>query len=221
MADMPWRTLRVLAQREIRRNVELTVEGRERVPDRGPVLLAARHFHHLYDGACLLATLDRPAHIIVGLDWIQSTPLRVTLTGLCRAAKWPVIYRSGSPNAPPDQDIRAALRTATKETLALLENGRIVIVFPEAYPNIDPGFTPKLDDETFLPFASGVVRLATLAAMHGMSTPIVPVGFEYAPGDRWHVTMRFGTPRFVRGRDDEQAVLSRLEQDVRILSCPV
>jgi hypothetical protein len=59
---------------------EFTVEGLEHVPASGPVLIVARHFHHLYDGCILL------------------------------------------------------------------------IIFPEAYLNIDPVYTPKSGQESFLPF---------------------------------------------------------------------
>jgi putative membrane protein len=218
MADMPWRSLRALAKGGLRRRTELTVEGLDCVPERGPVLLAARHVHHLWDGAALIATLPRPAHIIVGLDWIGSAPLRATLPPLCRAAGWPVVYRPSSPTAPPDNVVRAALLSATKDVLNLLGRGRIVIVFPEAYPNIDPEYTPKPDRDAFLPFEPGVVRLAGLAARRGLSVPIVPVGFAYREAEGWQITMRFGAPRYVRSRLDEATILPLLEADVRALS---
>lgn len=215
---MPWQSLRTIAKGGLRRRTELTVEGLDCVPERGPVLLAARHFHHLWDGAALIATLPRPAHIIVGLDWIESAPLRATLPRLCRAAGWPVVYRPNSPTAPPEGEVQAAMLSATKDVLELLDRGRIVIVFPEAYPNIDPEYTPKPDRGTFLPFEPGIVRLAGMASRRGQPAPIVPVGFTYMEAERWQISMRFGTPRYVRSRSDEAPVLAQLETDVRALS---
>jgi putative membrane protein len=107
---------------------------------------------------------------------------------------------------------------ATRDVLALLGEGRIVIVFPEAYPNIDPGYTPKADRATFLPFEAGVTRLAGMAFRRGLTVPIVPVGFAYTEGDRWGISMRFGPPRYVKSRSDEAVVLAELEADVQELS---
>ena len=42
-----------------RPKVKLTVEGLEHVPGSGPVLIAARHFHHLYDGCVLMKAVPR------------------------------------------------------------------------------------------------------------------------------------------------------------------
>ena len=218
MADMPWRTLRAISRQGLRRRVALEVEGLDHLPRRGPVLLAARHFHHLWDGAALLATIPRPAHVIVGLDWIESAPVRATLPRLCRAAGWPVVYRPNAPHPPPQPEILTAMLRATRDVMALLSDGRIVIVFPEAYPNIDPGYTPKADRATFLPFEAGVVRFAGMARRRGLNVPIVPVGFAYFERERWNITMRFGPPRYVASRSDERVVLTQLVEDVQELS---
>ena len=55
-----------------RRKVKLEVEGLENVPRSGPVLIVARHFHHLYDGCVLMKTVPRRLHIFVALDWVQT-----------------------------------------------------------------------------------------------------------------------------------------------------
>jgi len=97
----------------------------------------------------------------------------------------------------------------------------MLLVFPEGYPNIDPGFTPKRDETEFLPFQRGYIRLVTLAAQKGMQVPIVPAGLSYQRGERWRVHLRFGTPMFIeKGHSQEEAAAQAVEAQVRQLSEP-
>ena len=57
---------RLLVQR-----IDLRVEGVEHIPASGPVVIAARHFHHLWDGCALIAASPRPLHVVVALDWLH------------------------------------------------------------------------------------------------------------------------------------------------------
>ena len=59
-----------------RRKVRLVVEGLENVPCTGPVLIAARHFHHLYDGCVMMKAIPRRLHFFVALDWVRKRWLR-------------------------------------------------------------------------------------------------------------------------------------------------
>ena len=215
MTDLAWRSLRRGSILLVRRKLDLGTEGLERIPQSGPVLIAARHYHHLYDGACLLATLPRPAHILVGLDWIESPILGKLLPRLCRAARWPVVDRARA------GDVRGRLprlRRAVAESLGLLAEGRIVIVFPEAYPNVDPGYTPKQSLDEFLPFEPGVVHLARMSHARGLSVPIVPIGFQYTPAERLRVQLRFGNARHAADGPADSRLLADLEAEVRSLS---
>jgi putative membrane protein len=220
MADMAWRSMRAASRVLVKRKLDLRVEGAAHLPPRGPVIIAARHFHHLYDGCAMLATVPRPVHILVGLDWVDSRPGRIVMEKACAAASWPVVLRRT--DATPVDDLQAAraLRRALNESLALLQAGHVLLVFPEAYPNIDPGFTPKHDESAFLPFQPGIVRLALLAAQRGMHVPIVPAGFSYQRGNRWDVTLRFGEPLTIEHRSQEAAILDEIETRVRSLSAP-
>jgi putative membrane protein len=144
----------------VRRRLALTVEGIERVPSRGPVVIAARHYHHVYDGCLLIGVLDRPIHVVAGLDWVERRPLRRGLEALCAVTQWPVILRTDRWNEPsPDQlaEARRYLRRATEETVGLLRGGGLVVLFPEGYPNVDPNPTPKQGPDHFLPFHHGFV----------------------------------------------------------------
>jgi putative membrane protein len=98
----------------------------------------------------------------------------------------------------------------------------MLVVFPEAYPNIDPAYTPKSDDE-FLPFRPGFVRLVERAQRDGVTrVPIVPVGFAYAPADRnrWHVLMRVGVPIWLNDASDRSQIAQLVEDQARYLSMP-
>lgn len=218
MADMAWRSLRAASRAIVRRGLDLRVEGAELVPRHGPAIIAARHFHHLYDGCAILAVTPRPVHILVALDWVPSRLGRIAMEGACNAASWPVVLRPGGPAAVDAHQAARAFRQAADASLALLSAGRLLLVFPEGYPTIDPGYTPKTDEAMFLPFEPGVVRLATLAAKRGLSVPIVPVGFAYRRGDRWQATLRFGEPLTLERRDQERSILCELETRVRELS---
>ncbi len=220
MSDMPWRSLRAASKLVVRHRLDLQVEGIDLLPPSGPAIVAARHFHHLYDGCALLATIPRPLHILVALDWVQSRPGRLVMERTCRAAAWPVVFRRDAAATVDEADAVRALRRALGETLDLLENGKVVVIFPEGYPNIDPGYTPKGNESAFLPFQPGFVRLATLAARRGLSVPIVPTGFSYRHERRWQATLRFGEPLVVEHRSREEAILREVECRVRCLSAP-
>jgi len=214
---MPWRFLRTAARMTVKRNVHLQVEGIDHVPRTGPVLIAARHFHHLYDGCALIATLPRPAHILVGLDWVANRPGRAAMEALCRSARWPVVMRPGGAQGIGMAEAGLAFRRATRDSLQLFRDGRILLVFPEGYPNIDPGPTPKPDETSFLPFQQGYLRLVGLASRQGIPVPVVPAGFAYTKDDRWNVVLRFGAP-LLPGSLPAEDFNRELEQRVRDLS---
>jgi len=221
---MAWRSLRVAGTTVTRRALDLRVEGAAHLPASGPAIVASRHFHHLYDGCVFMATVPRPLHILVGLDWVRNAAGKQAMARLCRAARWPAVLRRDGETPVDDLAAARALRQAFRDSLDVLRQGHVLLVFPEGYPNIDPGYTPKAGEDAFLPFQPGVVRLASLAAAQGMSVPIVPAGFAYEriPGgskrERWRVTLRFGEPLAVASRGDEGRALRELEARVRALS---
>lgn len=217
MPDMPWRAMS-LASRLIMRRADLTVEGAEYLPAQGPAVIAARHYHHLYDGPALIVAIPRRLHLIVALDWISRKPLRGVMQRLCQALAWPTILRTPS-GTTPCPEAQRALRRATKESVQLLRSGEVVVIFPEGYPNIDPGYTPKTGDD-FLPFQAGAIRLAALAATANLPVPVVPAGFAYQPGARPAIALRFGPPLDISPGCDLEAALCRLEAEVKRLSVP-
>jgi 1-acyl-sn-glycerol-3-phosphate acyltransferase len=222
LADSAIRTVCQLAVRRI----ELRVEGLEHLPATGPAMLAARHFHHFYDGSALIAVVPRPLRILVTLDWLENAIGLRLMRGACQMVHWPIVVRSNSQvlRGGTTRDLAAAaarrqLLAATRESVGLLRGGQLLLTFPEGYPNIDPGFTPKADADAFLPFESGFLRIVALAEQDGITrVPIVPVGLEYQRSERWIVTMRFGQP-VTRSPDvDSRTQVAAIEEQVQRLS---
>jgi 1-acyl-sn-glycerol-3-phosphate acyltransferase len=190
------------------------VEGLRNVPEHGGVLLVARHYHHLLDGAVLIRHLARPVHVVVGLDWTANAVQRRVMETACAWAEWPVILRPRTSGGPETaRYLRAGLRHAAE----LLKAGRVVAMFPEGYPLVDPtpaGGTPRDRDAAgMLPFAAGFRTIAALARRSRVV--IVPVGFAYArDGARWRIVARFGEALAAT------ATVAEAEAAVRALSAP-
>jgi 1-acyl-sn-glycerol-3-phosphate acyltransferase len=212
--------------RLIAHRIEITVDGLQHLPPEGPAILAARHFHHLYDGCALIAVVPRPVHIVVTLDWMHNKVGKPLLEAACRAAGWPIVPRTGgqrllNATTGPGTSMRARqqLLSATRECVELLNAGQFLLVFPEGYPNIDPGYTPKLNDEAWLPFQPGFVRIALIAEREArIRVPIIPVGLQYERGERWQVAVRIGEPLKLDRDADAARQVRVIENQVRQLS---
>ena len=72
-----------------------------------------------------------------------------------------------------------ALREAMRQSIQILRDGKVLLVFPEGYPTIDPHPTPKTHDDEILPFQPGFVRIAREAQDSGIPLCTIPLGFHY------------------------------------------
>ena len=206
------------------------LEGLEHIPQDGPVLLVARHYHDLYDGCILLASLPRRLHILIALDWIQGPRTRALMELACKLVEWPIVLRgerlqenkTHPPSAYQAQEQRQYLRQATRLTTRLLRQGEMLTIFPEAYPVIDPHPSPRTPEQDFLPFRPGFAEMVELAERDKQTqVAIIPVGFDYAlRGRRWRVTVRFGKALALRDFSDTQHFAHAVEQQVHQLSFP-
>jgi 1-acyl-sn-glycerol-3-phosphate acyltransferase len=204
---------RLAARLLVERALELHVAGLDHVPATGPVILVARHYHHLYDAAAILACVPREVHVLIALDWLGSGPRLHVMRWLAAAARWPGVWRPG-----PAWRLN---RSGYRLSLRLLREGRVLLVFPEGYPAIDPEGSHLADPEGFLPFDAGFLVLAERA---GVPVPIVPVGLSYAPRQvgGWTVWLHFGRP-IQRGAAEpgpRGPGLTAVEAEVRRLSAP-
>jgi 1-acyl-sn-glycerol-3-phosphate acyltransferase len=190
------------------------VEGLENIPATGPVMLVARHFHHLLDGAVIVRYVPRPVHIVVGLDWTANASERAWMERACRAVHWPIVLRPatlGERAGYARHEFTRYMRAALRDTTALLRAGRVVLTFPEGYPNVDPAFTRKANDDAFLPFAPGYQRMIALAERDAaVRVAVVPVGFHYTRGKRWSIAARFGEARFNATNEDIETTVKAL-----------
>ena len=212
--------------------VEMAATGLEYIPTDGPVLLVARHYHHLFDGVVLLVSIPRPVHILVTLDWAKNSYARRLITLATTMARWPVVRRNDalktcvnrevarqggrSAQPPPSNAINEA-RSAIP--LGLLAEGRVLVVFPEGYPNIDPHYTPKTRPEEFLPFKAGFATIAAAAEKRlGAKVPMVPSGFRYTKNNRWIARLNIGEAVYLEDFVSRPLLVSYMEQRVAELS---
>jgi putative membrane protein len=204
---------RQVARALVERNVDLQVTGLESVPHTGPAILVARHYHHLYDAAAILATVPREVHMLIAADWLGDGWRLALMRRLAAAARWPMVWRHG-----PAWRVN---REGYKASLELLEEGRVLLVFPEGYPVVDPRPSSRSEVHAFLPFDPGFLVLAERARCE---VPLVPIGLAYARRDAgaWSVWLRFGAPHRHRharvGGAERRAALAQLESAVRELS---
>lgn len=216
-------------------NTSVQIVGMENLPRSGPVIIAARHFHHLYDGCVLLANVPRPVRILSALDWTASGLSRRVMERACALAGWPVILRTECLGERPGS-VQSAysideagryLHRAIRSSVRLLRGGGALVVFPEAYPNVDPHpmNTPKSGAGDFLPFRPGCARLAQLAEKDGHThVAIVPAGLMYARSRRkghWQITLRLDPALWLRDFADSTHLMRAVEEGVQMLSCSV
>ncbi|MGD9858369.1 MAG: lysophospholipid acyltransferase family protein, partial [Planctomycetaceae bacterium] len=167
-----------LGSRIALRSVDVTIEGAANVPERGPAIIAARHYHHLYDGCALLQAVPRQVHVVAGLDWLEPGLAETMMRRACEAARWPIVTRPEK-GADIDRERFAESRRAYADIMALLRDDRIVLIFPEGYPAIDPHPSPRPAGEAMLPFQRGFAQIAMASTRSGMTVPVVPAGLAY------------------------------------------
>jgi uncharacterized membrane protein/1-acyl-sn-glycerol-3-phosphate acyltransferase len=223
-------TVQIASRLLVRRNALLTVEGREWIPESGPVLIVARHYHHLYDGCALLSVLPRRLHLLIAPDWIRQRWLRSLMELGCELLEWPIVLRAErlAPSAQMGQsaytsvEAQRKLRHAVTTSLRLLQSGEALVIFPEAYPAIDPAPTPRKSEDVFLPFRPGFARLVEMAERNG-SDPIaiIPAGLDYTRAGRWHITLCFGQPIFRQDFENTDQLIKAVEERVHVLSAPL
>jgi len=211
--------------------VNMAVTGLENIPADGPVLLVARHYHHLFDGVVLLASMPRPIHIMVSLDWVKHGYARRLMTRATTLARWPVVLRREALQSRVNRDrtwrgkiftaaaIRRSQPRALDDSVALLAQGGVLVIFPEGYPNIDPHYTPKTRPAECLPFKAGFATIAAAAEKRlGVRVPIVPGGFLYTKDDRWTARLNIGPAVYLEDFVSRQLLVRHMERRVAELS---
>jgi len=223
------RALRVVWESLGGDRVTCSATGLEHIPPSGPAVLAMRHHHHLFDGVSLFRLMPRTFHALVTLDWVRTPRERWGMTLLTRWSRWPLVLRAdavrraneaGNFMFRPD-DVSRYGRAAIRLALDVLAEGRILVVFPEGYPNVDPNFTPKTGLDDFLRFHDGFAILAAQAERRlGLPVPIIPAGVTHEPGPPWHSRIHFGAPLRCEDFESRADLVREVERRVIQLSSP-
>ncbi|MFN8522133.1 MAG: 1-acyl-sn-glycerol-3-phosphate acyltransferase [Chloroflexota bacterium] len=199
------------------------MRGTECVPVTGPVVLAARHYHHLLDAAAIIAITRRPVHCLVAVDWVHSRAERWLFEMACRAARWPMVLRrdalrhSQARFGPGDR--RRYARNALRLAASILADGGILLVFPEGHPVIDPEEAAPRDATALRPFRSGIERMVAGAHRLGAGrVSVVPVGIDYQRDGMWKIDMRIGAPHTLEDHPAHGELTAALRRDVAALS---
>lgn len=229
LSQVIWLVLRFCTLVFARNRVKISAEGLEHIPRSGPVLIAARHFHYIYDGYILVRVVPRRLHTVIALDWLQIQGLRLLIELACSLADWPVVLRGSEMQRHTENgrwvyqpiENRRYLRQVMQAAARLLRAGEVLVIFPEGHPNIDPHPTPKQDLEEFLPFQPGFVKMAELAERDGLTrVAIVPAGLAYTSKRKkaWLARVRFGTPLYLDDFASPDEALHVVEERVQALS---
>jgi putative membrane protein len=201
---------------------DISVAGIDHVPRAGPVVLAVRHYHHLLDGLGLLAHTGRPLHVMIGLDWVRTPTTRWLMEGLARACAWPVTLRTDAGTvlaAYAVDEIRPYQQRAYRQCVDLLGRQRVVVIFPESYPVIDPHVVRRPRRELLAPFKAGFARAAVAAARrHGRPVNVVPVGIRADADNAARMGFRYGEPRLVTAATDVDGLVAAVRADICQLS---
>jgi len=200
--------------------------GMGNVPAQGPALIVARHYHHLYDGLALFAAMPRQFHIVVAIDWVKNRRVQWFMQTVNWIARWPTLLRADavarcnySTGLFSRADVARYRRSALGDAAELLVQNRVVVIFPEGYPNIDPNYTPKRNLDEFLPFKPGFLEILGAAEKKtNRAIPIIPAGLRYRPGACWEAFLKLGEPVCREHFSDPVQLLRLLEERVRELS---
>jgi len=88
------KSMRLIARAVAFGRLETISSGIGNLPATGPAIIVVRHYHHLYDGLALFASLPRQFHILVTLDWVRNPAMQSLMTQLTGLARWPVVLRA-------------------------------------------------------------------------------------------------------------------------------
>jgi 1-acyl-sn-glycerol-3-phosphate acyltransferase len=198
-----YRVLRGPLRQALSRWFDLRVDGLEHLPASGPYLIAANH-HNYLDGVVLGVTVPEPISFLVMPRVWRATPLH------------PMFHRNIR-SIPIDLD-RADVG-ALRRALRILQEGRVVGIFPEGPFSVRGRFEP------------GLLGVALLALRSGV--PVVPAGirgtYEALAGRRGYIPRRvpigvkFGPARYFSGdgshgrRSARFSVTSRIMGDIAAL----
>ncbi len=183
--------------------IEVRSSGRERVPESGPVIIAANHPSSILDAILLATRIRRPIHYLARSGLFRNRFLAALLWALGAIP----VYRPGE-----SEDHGQRNEAVFRKVFELFERGGCLGLFPEGR-NSPMGQVGEL--------RTGGARLALGAEARNnwqLGLTIVPVGLNFENRELFMsaVLLRFGTP--IRVADFEAIYREDPEEAVRQLT---
>jgi 1-acyl-sn-glycerol-3-phosphate acyltransferase len=164
---------------------EVIVQGRERIPVRGPVLIVANHPNALVDALLVGIAVDRRV-LLTAKATLFEHPLLAPLLGVIGVVP---LRRAKDEHAAPGGGLPVSRNTdAFRLVTDALRHQRVVLVFPEGISHDQPSLQP---------LRSGAARMTLMAREEGVrALRIVPIGLVYVEKERprSQVLVRIGEP---------------------------
>lgn len=153
----------------------IEVRGREHLPPRGPVVLAANHPQSITDALVLAASCDRVVHYLAHSGLFKNRLVAALLTA---CGVLPVVRRGDAPGPADNRGTFAACAEA-------LARGRVIGIFPEGVSR---------EERRLQPIKTGAARILLESGIP--EAVLIPVGLSFQSQARFRsrVLVRFGAP---------------------------
>ena len=168
------------------------VDGLERMPAHGPVLLCANHANALADAVIIQAVCARPVHPLAR-SGLFGNPLLRPVMGLMQAVP---VYRRQDAGGDTAQNVDSFRRC-----YEMFRRGGVLLIFPEGQSHSDPHLRP---------IKTGAARMVLGAkAENGEAPRLLPVGLNFMHKGKFRgsVLVALGEPidtdPFPGGQDEE------------------
>jgi glycerol-3-phosphate O-acyltransferase/dihydroxyacetone phosphate acyltransferase len=163
---------------------DIVVQGRERIPENGPLIVTANHPNALVDALVVGTTMRRRVLLTAKATLFESPVLAMVL----RAVGVVPLRRAKDEPGLTSADMASRNSDAFRMVTHALRQERAVLVFPEGISHDEPALAP---------LRTGAARMALTAAAEGArGLRILPFGmiFEQKERPRSRVLVRIGEP---------------------------
>ncbi len=147
----------------------IQITGRDRIPQRGPVLLAASHHNALVDALIAVWISPRPLRLTAKATLMENAFLAwlLSLVGVVPLRRAADEKKAGKDSLDPSRNASSFVKL-----LDVLEQGGMILIFPEGRSHSEPELAP---------LKTGVARIALEAqasrALSGIQ--IIPLGINF------------------------------------------
>ena len=194
---------------------EIVVQGAERAPRAGPLLIVANHPNALIDPLLVGTTLSRRVQLTAKATLFENAVLSTLLHAVGAV---PLRRAKDDDNSARGEARRDRNAEAFRSVTAALRRDTAVLIFPEGISH---------DDPTIAPLRSGAARIATQAHSEGVrGIQLLAVGLIYEEKERPNsdVLVRVGEPVMLeswlaaQGGEDISALTQAIETQLRAVT---